>query len=255
MTARDGEPPAGVGALWLMRHGESAGNVAARLADENGAEMIDIEAARDMDVPLSDLGQQQSEALGRWLREQPAHLQPTVAVCSPYVRAVGTAQGVLAAAGLEQVPLRQDERLRERELGVLDRLTLRGVRARHPVEAERRERVGKFFHRPAAGESWADVALRMRSLLDAADRDHPGERVLVVTHEVCVRVARYVVEGLTEPELMALDRSRDVPNAGLTAYERDGAGALVATAYETSLPIEEQGAPATTAPDVPTAPR
>lgn len=255
MTTSDRVSPPGVAALWLVRHGQSAGNVAAEAAAESGAEMIDIDAQRDMDVPLSDLGRQQAEALGRWLGDQPEHLQPTVALCSPYARALGTAQGVLAAAGLGQVPVRQDERLRERELGVLDRLTLSGVRARHPEEAERRERVGKFFHRPAAGESWADVALRVRSLLDAADREHSGERVLVVTHEVCVRVARYVIESLTEPELMALDRTSDVPNAGLTAYERDGTGTLVATTYETSLPIEEQGAPTTTDPDVPTAPR
>jgi hypothetical protein len=37
----------------LVRHGESAGNVARVLAESSGEEWIDI-ADRDMDVPLSD---------------------------------------------------------------------------------------------------------------------------------------------------------------------------------------------------------
>ena len=38
--------------LWLVRHGQSQGNVARDAADEAGAHMIDIDI-RDVDVPLS----------------------------------------------------------------------------------------------------------------------------------------------------------------------------------------------------------
>ena len=51
--------------VWVVRHGESAGNVARDLADAAGHAEIDIEA-RDVDVPLSKLGEEQSRALGRW---------------------------------------------------------------------------------------------------------------------------------------------------------------------------------------------
>ena len=45
--------------LWIVRHGESAGNVARDAADAAGLPRIDI-ADRDVDVPLSRLGEEQS---------------------------------------------------------------------------------------------------------------------------------------------------------------------------------------------------
>src|SRR5690349_11608744 len=52
--------------LLLVRHGESAGNVARDAAHAAGQARIDI-AGRDADVPLSERGKVQSAALGRWL--------------------------------------------------------------------------------------------------------------------------------------------------------------------------------------------
>ena len=49
--------------LWLVRHGESTGNVAATGAERAGAELIEIDV-RDADVPLSQVGREQAEALG-----------------------------------------------------------------------------------------------------------------------------------------------------------------------------------------------
>ncbi len=56
--------------LWIVRHGESAGNVARDAAHAAGLADIDI-SARDVDVPLSPLGQRQSQALGRWFAALP----------------------------------------------------------------------------------------------------------------------------------------------------------------------------------------
>ena len=56
--------------LWIVRHGQSAGNVARDLADAAGHTMIDI-ALRDVDVPLSELGERQARALGRWFASLP----------------------------------------------------------------------------------------------------------------------------------------------------------------------------------------
>ena len=109
--------------LWVVRHGESAGNVARDLAEEQMLERIDI-AQRDTDVPLSALGERQAAALGRWTAEQDD--RPTVVWVSPYVRAQETARIALEAGGLD-LPVRVDERLREREFGVLDGLTRKGI--------------------------------------------------------------------------------------------------------------------------------
>ncbi|MEP6695909.1 MAG: hypothetical protein ABJA34_03415 [Pseudonocardiales bacterium] len=51
------------------------------------------------------------------------------------------------------------------EIGILDLHTTAGVLGRFPEEAARRNRLGKFYHRPPGGESWADVSLRLRSLI------------------------------------------------------------------------------------------
>ena len=59
-----------------------------------------------------------------------------------------------------------DERLREKEFGVLDRLTREGIAELYSQQAEFRRVLGKFYHRPPAGESWCDVILRLRSALD-----------------------------------------------------------------------------------------
>jgi 2,3-bisphosphoglycerate-dependent phosphoglycerate mutase len=119
-------------------------------------------------------------------------------------RALQTAEIATAAIGL---PILRDERLRDRELGILDLLTSHGVRARLPEEATRRERLGKFYYRPPGGESWADVALRLRSVLGDLRRDYADRRVLLFGHEAIVFLLRYVIEGLTEAQLMNIVRS------------------------------------------------
>jgi broad specificity phosphatase PhoE len=72
--------------LWLVRHGESAGNVARDAAHAIGSEDIAIEA-RDVDVPLSSLGKRQAEALGRWFASMSNVERPEVILSSPYLRA------------------------------------------------------------------------------------------------------------------------------------------------------------------------
>ena len=146
--------------IWVVRHGESAGNIARDEAESAAAQIIDIDQ-RDVDVPLSDLGERQARALGDWIAGMESNELPTLVVASSYLRAVQTAEITMAAAGLD-VPLRIDERLREREFGVLDRLTRLGIRERFPQESELRSRLGKFYHRPAGGESWTDVIARVR---------------------------------------------------------------------------------------------
>ena len=71
-------------ALALVRHGESAGNVARDAAERDEAGRIEI-ADRDMDVPLSDRGARQAHALGQWLAAGDIET-PDVAISSPYRR-------------------------------------------------------------------------------------------------------------------------------------------------------------------------
>ncbi|WP_244857807.1 histidine phosphatase family protein [Sphingopyxis granuli] len=54
--------------LWVVRYGQSSGNVARDAADAAGDLRIALDH-RDVDVPLSRLGEEQSRALGEWFAE------------------------------------------------------------------------------------------------------------------------------------------------------------------------------------------
>lgn len=242
--------------LWLIRHGESAGNVARDAAEQGGLHVIDI-AGRDIDVPLSPLGEEQSRALGRWFGRKAPDEQPTVVLTSPYARARSTAEILVNEGGLRQRKLAfvVDERLREKEFGSFNRFTKSGITAKFPHEAALRAEVGKFYYRPPAGESWCDVILRLRSVLDHIQLIYAGERVLVVAHQVIVLCFRYLLEELDEERILAIDREKDVANCSVTAFETgtgdDGRVKLLLKAYNFVAPLEAAGAPVTRAPDAP----
>ncbi|MEH0109388.1 histidine phosphatase family protein [Tersicoccus sp. MR15.9] len=215
--------PSGVRRLILARHGESEANRAAAEADAAGADRIAV-PARDADVELSPTGREQAEALGHHLApgekatEADASLTPDAIWVSPYVRARQTTRIALDTAGLGLTP-RVDERLRDRELGILDALTGRGVRNLHPDEAERRQYLGKFYYRAPGGESWADVALRVRSVLADVDATD-AQTVLIVCHDAVISLIRYVCERIEEADLLEDARVNPMPNAAVTVLER-----------------------------------
>jgi broad specificity phosphatase PhoE len=204
--------------LIIVRHGESTGNLARAAAVEAGLEEMDIPQS-DADVPLSENGRAQAAALGHWLAALPPEERPTLVLSSPYVRARDTARLSLRAIG--SPPVRLDERLRDRELGRLYGLTPRGVEARFPEEAASRRRTGKFYYRPPGGESWADVALRLRVLLADLDRDRPGERVLVFAHDVVIVLIRYLLENLSEADILEIEKT-PVANCSVTWWTNRG---------------------------------
>ena len=162
------------------------------------------------------------QALGLGFRNLLADQRPTVVWSSPYVRAQQTAQIALEAAG-SSLPIAIDERLRDRELGILDLLTTQGVANRYPLEAERRRWLGKFYHRPPGGESWADVALRIRTFLYELEGLPDQSRAVLVCHDALVLVVRYVCEHLTEADLLAIGAATPVLNVSLTQLVRDPA--------------------------------
>ncbi len=210
--------------IWVVRHGQSAGNVARDHAEANNITLIELEH-RDADVPLSSLGERQSQALGAWVLGLAEHQRPQIVLTSPYVRARQTAQAVADALGRD-CRLIIDERLREKEFGVLDRYTSSGIVATFPELAAQRQLVGKFYFRPPGGESWCDVILRLRGVVGDLQRNHAGARVMIVAHQVIVNCMRYLLEGMDEHAILDLDRKGDVPNCGVTEYYAAEGGQL-----------------------------
>ena len=240
-------------ALWIVRHGQSAGNVARDHATELGLPRIAL-THRDVDIPLSDLGREQAQALGNWFSQNTAESRPDVLLCSPYARAVETARLFREAGGCNpREPICIDERLREKEFGVLDGLTSSGIREFQPDQAEFRRLLGKFYHRPPGGESWCDVIFRLRALMDTVSLHHAGRRVMIVAHQVVVLCLRYIIEGLDEHQILSIDAEGDVANCGLTEYrfEPDAGkdGALVLARYNVTAPLVAEDTPVTAEPD------
>jgi broad specificity phosphatase PhoE len=251
--------------LWIVRHGQSAGNVARDAATAAGLAVIDL-PMRDVDVPLSPLGEQQAAALGHWFAAMSEREKPQVVLSSPYVRACQTAQAICDCGGVttERHPILRrprpgashivvDERLREREFGVFDRLTTSGIREKFPDLAEHRALLGKFYHRPPGGESWADVILRLRSALDTVSLHHADQRVLIVCHQVVVLCLRYILEEMDEARVLAIDKEGAVLNCGVCEYdfEPDDARLCVPKLlrYNFAAPLLEEHAPLTSEPD------
>ena len=183
-------PVGGPTRLWLVRHGQSEGNVIRDAALHDGL----LEArmpARDADVELTQLGRAQARALGEWLGDQPN--RPEAALASPFARTVQTAEQV-CSVGLITLPLSVDERLRDRDMGILEELTWDGIQATFPAEAERAVRQGFFYYRPPGGESWTDICLRCGSFYADLAR-LPSEGVLIVAHDIVVQLSVALLTG------------------------------------------------------------
>lgn len=239
--------------LWIIRHGQSAANVAHEVAHQANLDRIGV-SGRDVDIALSPMGEQQADALGHWFAHGVPDERPDVLISSPYRRAMQTARRFRDAGGAEaDEVICMDERLREKEMGILDGLTTSGVSNVYPDQAEFRTILGKFYHRPPGGESWCDVILRLRSLLDTVSLHYPQRRVMIFAHQVVVLCLRYIIENLDEEEILDIDRQGDVANCSVTEYRFDPAigknGNLALVRYNATAPMEAEHAPVTRARD------
>lgn len=229
--------------LVVMRHAESEANERREYLNKINSTDTHLHLGkRDVDVALTEWGHRQASATGRYLR---AHYPPFDAVyVSPYRRTRQTSERVLAEYPDPPAEVITEERLREKEFGVLEGLTKHGVVTLRPDEFERKKLIGKYYYRPPGGESYPDVNLRVHSFLGTLVRERAGGRVLVVTHSVVVLCFRRLLERMEEHEVLDLDRRDEVRNASLLVYEpgvRDS-GALIMVRQAWNLtPWEETG--------------
>ena len=148
--------------LLLARHGQSESNAGRRF---QGVQ----------DVPLSELGHRQAEALGEALTRR----RIAAIYASPLQRARRTAEIVAGATG---APLHEIEDLRELSLGEWEGCTVEEVRTRpgDPYSCWVRDPVGGM---PPGGEPLAEVQARVLRAIAAIEGAHPnGDDVLVVCH-------------------------------------------------------------------------
>ena len=97
------------------------------------------------------------------------------------------------------------------------------------------------------------MIFHLRSLLDTISLHYGGRRVMIVAHQVVVLCLRYVLENLSEAEILAIDREGDVGNCAVTTYrlnpDAGKDGLLELASYNVLAPLVEDATPVTAAPD------
>ncbi|WP_214410726.1 bifunctional RNase H/acid phosphatase [Sphaerisporangium fuscum] len=156
-------PAATATSLLLLRHGETPLSVERRFSG-TGA-----------DPELTPKGMAQAEAAAARLSREPYALD--VIVSSPLRRARRTAEAVAARTGLK---VEVDDGLREVDFGEWEGHTFTEIQRRWPGELA--AWLDDPSVAPPGGESFDQVALRVRAARDRLLLDHKGKNVLVVSH-------------------------------------------------------------------------
>jgi broad specificity phosphatase PhoE len=148
--------------LMLIRHAETGHNRDARVQGQ-------------ADIPLSELGERQAQALAGYLRRQPI----AAVVASPLARARVTAEAIAARHGLE---VRTEPDLMEMNVGEMEGLSSAEMRARFPdfLAAWVTER-GPQLEMPG-GESLTQVQQRAWRVVERLRAAYGSDTVALVSH-------------------------------------------------------------------------
>lgn len=176
------------GAIYVVRHGQTAWNIAGRRQGRS-------------DSPLTELGIAQAVAVGRALRRELDGENGVALVCSPLGRARVTARIVCRELGFRDSAIAVDPLLAEYDQGEWEGFTAAEIEARYPGLQARRAAEKWSFAIPG-GESYADAHARARRWLGA--REEEGTTI-AVTHEMLSRTLLGAYAG--EPPEAMLARS------------------------------------------------
>ena len=157
----------------FLRHGQSEGNV--RLLFQG-----------QLDFPLSDLGHEQAQALGkRWLAEG---REFDAIVASPLSRARQTAGHVADSLGMA---VDEDDLWMEQDFGALSEVSI----ADFVKDPNRPKFFGPYDQSGGYGESRTQLYARATTAIQSLFRKPPG-RYLIVSHGALLNMACYHILGL-----------------------------------------------------------
>lgn len=178
--------------IFLIRHGESLGNV-----DESAYRRIP-----DYEVPLTQWGYEQAVEAGKAIRAyydshpEIKDKKPRLWY-SPFRRTQQTKDGLIEGFGGGETAFNkvwEDDRLREQDFGLFSLYGDKDAQEKISPEMARlynwfRDNQGKYYARPPLGESRADVTLRVGAFVDTMMRDaaHGVEDVALALYGVSVR--------------------------------------------------------------------
>ena len=188
--------------LFVVRHGETAWSRERRFAGSR-------------DVPLTEAGLRQCEAVAQALAAEPVG----AVYASPLERARTSAEVIAKPHRLE---VRVEAAFREMTFGPWEGLTREEVAARFPDDYERWRTAPDTLALPGA-EPLDAVAARVRRGLAALAAAHAGQTLVLVSHAIVARVIVLDALGLGLDRLWAVDASP----AGITEVEFEPGWATV----------------------------
>lgn len=158
--------------LLLARHGETVWNTEGRYQGQT-------------DIPLSQRGRLQAQALARRLAAEPLD----AIYASDLQRAAETARMIAAARTEDRsnVPVRLDPRLREMSFGAWEGLTYAEMQ-QQAAELVAQWNADRLNNAPPGGETLAQMTARLQDLLKDVRGAHPQGTVLLVGHGGPLRV-------------------------------------------------------------------
>ncbi|OII78273.1 phosphoglycerate mutase family protein [Cryptosporidium andersoni] len=176
--------------LVLVRHGQSEGNLAQRLARQGELQQWTDEFRRRHNslYRLTDRGRTQARIAGEYIRTNIGATFDKY-FTSEYVRAMETA----AMLGLPNSLWNTDIYLRERDRGILANKTHQERATLHSDEMIRKQR-DAFYWQPSGGESLANLCLRTERVLENLSQNCAGLRVIIVCHGGVIKSFRALLE-------------------------------------------------------------
>lgn len=208
--------------LYLVRHGESEGNLANKLAREKGDGSFFTENFMNLhesQYNLTERGVSQAIMAGKWFLENGIRTFHRMLV-SNNNRAMQTA----AYLDLENAAWMIDANLRERENGLFGVMQAAKKHFNNTDQAKFHDSQ-PFLFRPPQGESIADVAIRIKIVLDTLARECQDQNVIIVCHGHVIRTFRIVLERLSLSQSNEYLKTEEpwgrIPNGSIVHYTRE----------------------------------
>lgn len=191
----------------LVRHGQSEGNLAKRLAETGDSAAYDrtIVGRHTRSFRLTEKGRTQARLAGNWLRAEFGSFDRHIV--SEYARAMETAS-LLNIPSARWYP---NYYLTERDWGDCNQCSEEERLARFGGALKMRD-VEPFFWRPPNGESLADLSLRLDRVFDTLHRKASEQRVIAVCHGDVMWTLRAMLERIPQSRFRELYLSNDPQN-------------------------------------------
>ncbi len=199
------------------RHGVSIHNLAWELAEKGDKSLLHaISDIANADVQLADEGRRQATRKGIWLRQNRLDTFDFYAT-SKFRRAIQTAELML----LPNANWIQDERLNERDWGLMSTISSHEVRKRWPTFVAERAR-NALDCRPVNGQTLREKVELVHSFLHDMSLRFEGKSGIIVAHRDTNIALQIAIEHIAPSRINAAEHEFYMENATLIQYLNDG---------------------------------